>query len=365
MDQVRNPQTGRFIKKDGPTFKKLVKEGVIDSNGEPIIATKKSSSKKSSEDLKTSSKKKSSEDLKTKKSSEDSKKKKKKSSKKKSLSEEDLLLKQEKYEKKAMKIFSMEKKIPELRKLGEKYKIPTPSKLRKSELIDFLRTEYVNKKMEKKRKSSKKEETKEEKKEESSWNLKTEKQYLNMLSRKQIKLKDVPELYRTFFLCYNAVALNGLDLEFVPEIHRTDDLNFRAVMNNGMALQFVPVNKRTLMICLMALSQNGLSAKYVPMHILNEILMSYQKSKPQRDENAEYVVPEKPKGTKEQERKYKYLVSRLHPDRNPDPNATKIFQNLNEQYQKGNFSYIEMTYDGYMKSTSKKSSSRKSSIDLD
>lgn len=47
MDKVINPLTGRQILINGPTFKKLVKDGVIDSKGE-LIKTKKSSSKKSS-----------------------------------------------------------------------------------------------------------------------------------------------------------------------------------------------------------------------------------------------------------------------------------------------------------------------------
>jgi len=64
MDKIVNPITGRSILINGATFKKLMKEGVINSKGEPISTTKKSSTKKSS--VKKSSSKKSS----TKKSSE-------------------------------------------------------------------------------------------------------------------------------------------------------------------------------------------------------------------------------------------------------------------------------------------------------
>lgn len=53
MDKVINPLTGRQILINGPTFKKLVKDGVIDSKGELIIKTKKSSSKKSSKKFST------------------------------------------------------------------------------------------------------------------------------------------------------------------------------------------------------------------------------------------------------------------------------------------------------------------------
>ena len=54
-DKVKNPLTGRPILINGPTFKKLVKDGIINSKGELIkkysskkSSTKKSSSKKSS-----------------------------------------------------------------------------------------------------------------------------------------------------------------------------------------------------------------------------------------------------------------------------------------------------------------------------
>ena len=48
MDKIVNPITGRSILINGATFKKLMKEGVINSKGEPISTTKKSSTKKSS-----------------------------------------------------------------------------------------------------------------------------------------------------------------------------------------------------------------------------------------------------------------------------------------------------------------------------
>lgn len=76
-DKVKNPLTGRPILINGPTFKKLVKDGIINSKGEPITAkkssTKKSSTKKSSTKKssakKTSTKKSSSKKSSTKKSS--------------------------------------------------------------------------------------------------------------------------------------------------------------------------------------------------------------------------------------------------------------------------------------------------------
>lgn len=58
MDKIINPITGRLILINGATFKKLVKDGVINSKGESILISKKSSTKKSSK--KSSSKKSSS-----------------------------------------------------------------------------------------------------------------------------------------------------------------------------------------------------------------------------------------------------------------------------------------------------------------
>lgn len=71
------------------------------------------------------------------------------------------------------------------------------------------------------------------------------------------------------------------------------------------------------------------------------------------DKNGEYIVPEKPKPNPEQKKKYQYLVSRLHPDKikefypNLDGGAEQPFKQINEQYQKGNFSYIEREYEKY------------------
>lgn len=77
MDKIINPITGRSILINGATFKKLVKEGVINSKGEPIlIPTKKSSSTtkppttKKNSTKKSSTKKSSSKKSLTKKSSE-------------------------------------------------------------------------------------------------------------------------------------------------------------------------------------------------------------------------------------------------------------------------------------------------------
>lgn len=78
-------------------------------------------------------------------------------------------------------------------------------------------------------------------------------------------------------------------------------------------------------------------------------------SNPQPDHNfdkksGEYIVPEKPQPNPEQKKKYLYLVSRLHPDKikefYPDLDGN-IFKQINEQYQKGNFSYIEKEYEKY------------------
>lgn len=56
-DKIKNPLTGRLIKIDGPTYKKLITDGVLDKNGNYIRkkssttakppSTKKSSTKKS------------------------------------------------------------------------------------------------------------------------------------------------------------------------------------------------------------------------------------------------------------------------------------------------------------------------------
>lgn len=80
---------------------------------------------------------------------------------------------------------------------------------------------------------------------------------------------------------------------------------------------------------------------------------NYSNSQPDHNfdkKSGEYIVPEKPQPNPEQKKKYLYLVSRLHPDKikefYPDLDAN-IFKQINEQYQKGNFSYIEKEYEKY------------------
>lgn len=253
--------------------------------------------------------------------------------------------------KEAIELFSMSKTIPELKKLGEKYGIKIPPKINKSDLINLLRDEYMN---------NKREENIKKKMEENNY---TEDDYVSMLILHQIILKDIPELKITLRICYIAINVNGLELEYVPKHYISDNMIKIAVLQNGLALQFVQENMKTYDICAYALRDNPDAIRYIPIDILRKILSGKGEQSPRG--NRDFEVPSKNKQpNEEQKRKYKYLVARLHPDKNPHKDATKVFQELNEKYQAGNFNYIERIYDGYIEQMK---NAKKSSIknDLD
>lgn len=299
--------------------------------GNDKYTEKKSSSKKSSTKKSTSSKKSSTKKSSTKKSSS------KKSSTKKSSEkffDEDALYKE------ASEIFSMSKTIPELKKLGEKYGIKIPPKINKSDLIDLLRDKYSD---------IKREENIKKRMEKNEY---TENEYIDMLSFKQIRLKDIPESKRTYRVSSNAVFFNGLDLQYVPKHHIDENIILYAITANGLALQFVPEEMKTYRTCVYALKKNPDAIRYIPIDILRKILSGEGEQSPRG--NRDFEVPSKNKQPNdEQKRKYKYLVARLHPDKNPDRDTTKVFQDINEKYQAGNFNYIERIYDDYMEKNEK------------
>ena len=63
-----------------------------------------------------------------------------------------------------------------------------------------------------------------------------ENNYLEQLSKGQIKLKDIPVEHRTPELCEAAVKLSGIALHSVPIELLTKELCEMAVKKDGMAL---------------------------------------------------------------------------------------------------------------------------------
>lgn len=70
--------------------------------------------------------------------------------------------------------------------------------------------------------------------------------------------------------CFAAVLSNGVKLKFIPEQFRTFDLCSAAVNKSGMALQYVPDKFLTYEICLAAISNVGFALMYVPYEFRTE-----------------------------------------------------------------------------------------------
>jgi len=91
---------------------------------------------------------------------------------------------------------------------------------------------------------------------------------LDVVKKNGGALNYVPEEFRTYELCLEAVAAEAYDsdyaLNYVPNKHRTEELCLVAVKKAGWALEFVPEELKTYELCLEAVKNAGYSLKYVP-----------------------------------------------------------------------------------------------------
>lgn len=128
VEKIKNPLTGRQIDKDGPTHKKLIKDGIVDSDGNEI---KKKSSKKVSVEK---SKKKSSEEIVAKKVSVEKEIKKSVEAAVED-SAEDIL-------RKTGIVTGTKKTVPEIKAFAETHKIIVSKKL-KADIIEEIREKFI------------------------------------------------------------------------------------------------------------------------------------------------------------------------------------------------------------------------------
>ena len=77
-----------------------------------------------------------------------------------------------------------------------------------------------------------------------------------LINKDGIELKNIPDQYKTYSLCLEAVKQNGLAIQYVPlEIfHKRRELNETAIINNPMALEFILEEDKMNDICMMAIS---------------------------------------------------------------------------------------------------------------
>jgi hypothetical protein len=118
-------------------------------------------------------------------------------------------------------------------------------------------------------------------------------------------IKYLPDEYKTYDICLEAVSNYGAYLEYVPDIHRNEKMYLNAVKsqgnsivfikekditlelckyaikNSGLSLEFFPNRCKTFELCLDAVKENGYSIKYVPeKHKTFELcMMAFSSSK--------------------------------------------------------------------------------------
>lgn len=80
--------------------------------------------------------------------------------------------------------------------------------------------------------------------------------------KREFSIHSVPEKYRTYGICLQAVRSNGTMLKYVPEKYKTYEICSLAVQFNGHALHYVPDEHKTQELCMRAVKTSGV--KYVP-----------------------------------------------------------------------------------------------------
>ena len=86
------------------------------------------------------------------------------------------------------------------------------------------------------------------------------------------RLSNIPQEYRTYEMCLEAVRRNGITLCCVPRDLRSYEICLYAVKQYGYVLSYVPIKYRDYGMCLTAVKSSGFAIDYVPRVYLNKKL---------------------------------------------------------------------------------------------
>ena len=98
--------------------------------------------------------------------------------------------------------------------------------------------------------------------------------WLDEVSHMGWKLRDVPDEFKTYDLCWEAVSDYGNALEYVPKELIDSQICIRAV-DNGLSLQYVPEEFITQSMCETSVGYDGLNLEAVPEKFINEKMCLY------------------------------------------------------------------------------------------
>ena len=96
---------------------------------------------------------------------------------------------------------------------------------------------------------------------------KTYEEYLELVKEKGLSLAFVPDEYRTYELCLEAIKVNpNMNIDCVPDKHKTYELCFEVVKNSFLnrILSIIPDKHRTYELCLEAVKRSPINIQYVP-----------------------------------------------------------------------------------------------------
>ena len=82
-------------------------------------------------------------------------------------------------------------------------------------------------------------------------------------------LKYIPEKFKDYNFCLEAVKQNGLALHYIPEEQRDYSLCLEAIKQKGYALEFVPKKHQDYNLCLKVVKQYGLALQDIPKEIMD------------------------------------------------------------------------------------------------
>jgi len=78
-----------------------------------------------------------------------------------------------------------------------------------------------------------------------------------------ILLSSLPEIERTFEICYETIKLSKMELKFVPYKYRTNEL-IKLIKHFNGVIKFIPHELKTYEMCFDAVKMNCYDLQYVP-----------------------------------------------------------------------------------------------------
>ena len=102
---------------------------------------------------------------------------------------------------------------------------------------------------------------------------KTYEEYLELVKEKGLSLAFVPNEYRTYELCLEAIKVNpNMNIDCVPDKHKTYELCFEVVKNSFLnrILSIIPDKHRTYELCLKVVKNKVTNMITVLNHIPEE-----------------------------------------------------------------------------------------------